>query len=174
MVLALSGPAVALPKNMCIWKRSSVLEGRIGWVGSVLSPLAQVQKSRPCHVVGFICFCINNMTTAHKLQSWTRMPFAALQGSCLRCAVDVDLDSWTKSSDFPGTETENWKNLHKGYFRICNFLSAAFYYSFVSVALAYMMLHSQCSNEEITAFLQLQHKLLTAHSPRMLRPNHRC
>jgi len=90
------------------------------------------------------------------------VPFAALQGACLRCAAGDVLDSCTKSSDFPGTETENRKNLCKRYFRICNFLSAVFFLPVLPascVAPADKILHSQSSNVEITALLQLKHKL---------------
>lgn len=54
------------------------------------------------------------------------MPFAALQGVCLRRAQGDVPGSCTKSPDFPKTETDNWKNLHKGYSKIYNFLSATF------------------------------------------------
>lgn len=61
------------------------------------------------------------------------MSFAVLQRVCLGCAVGHALASCTKSSDFPGAETEKWKNLHKGYSRIYNFLSVIFYDSFASI-----------------------------------------
>lgn len=106
------------------------------------------------------------------------MPFAALQKGCQRCAVGNVLDSGTKSSGFAGTETENQNNLHKGYFRIYNYLLAVFVDNFDAscVALAYKILHSQCSNEEIAVavLLPVKQSLLRVHSPRVHKPNHRC
>lgn len=71
---------------------------------------------------GPVVFQVKNRIPGHRLQSWARIPFAALQGVCLRCVPG----SCTKSPDFPMTEMENWKNLHKGSFRIYIFLSAMF------------------------------------------------